>query len=146
MSDPFSPGSDAIPDGFKRAEGRGPFSTHNGPSYRGTVDGKAVMALRVLKRHCNSMGFLHGGMASAFADGAMAWAVWRETRKTSVTLKLTQEYFEIVPEGHWLEAYATAQQSEGGIVHVQARLIRGRKTLVGRADGVFRTLSRRKAE
>ena len=50
------------------------------------------------------MGFLHGGMMSAFADSSLAWAVWSETRQLSVTLKLTMEYLDIVRKGAWVEA------------------------------------------
>lgn len=129
------------PPGFSLSASRGPFTLHNGPVYRAQDDLRS--GLWVLKRHCNSMGFLHGGMASAFADGALAWAVWDEVRAMSVTLKLTLSYMDIVPEGAWLEARPEVTARSGDIVHVTADLVRDGKKLTARADGVFRALRRK---
>lgn len=95
----------------------------------------------VLERHCNSMGFMHGGMVSSFADGALAWAVWYETRKMSVTLKLTTSFFGTIRPGDWLEANPRVTSHEEGIVHVTADMtVEG--ALAARADATFRVLRR----
>ena len=132
-----------VPEGFTQAEDRGPFTSHNGPTYRKTGPKGPIVGLRILERHCNSMGFLHGGMAASFTDGAMAWAVWQVSQKMSVTLKLTVEYFETGRMGDWLEAHARAVPGEDGLVYASADLMTNGELLVGRADGVFRTLRRR---
>lgn len=95
----------------------------------------------VLDRHCNGMGFLHGGMASAFSDSALAWAVYEATRKWSVTIKLTMEFMDIVKEGAWLEARPEVIAVHGEMVHVRADLIvDGSVTPAARANAVFRLL------
>jgi uncharacterized protein (TIGR00369 family) len=131
-----------VPAGFERSKSRGPFTTHNGPVYRATAPGDLRSGIRVLERHCNSMGFMHGGMVSSFADGALAWAVWDSTRKMSVTLKLTISYFDTIRPGTWLEARPVVVSSEDGIVHVCADLLIDGEKLGARADATFRSLRR----
>lgn len=99
----------------------------------------------VLDRHCNGMGFLHGGMASAFADSALAYAVFSETGRMSVTIKLTMEYLDPVFEGTWLEAHTQIEAVDGEMVHVTAKLIRDDGVVSSRARAVFRTLRRKRA-
>ena len=91
------------------------------------------------------MGFLHGGMLSAFADSALAWAVWSATGKMSVTIKLTLEFMEIAREGEWIEAHPEVTGIDGDFVHVRARIIKEDGGLAARADAVFRSV-RRKAD
>jgi uncharacterized protein (TIGR00369 family) len=136
-------GHRAPPPGFAPTPSRGKFTLHNGPTYRAEAEGDLRTGLWVLDRHCNGMGFLHGGMASAFADSALAWAVWDTTGKSSVTLKLTLEFMGIVPEGVWLEAHPDVTAVNRDQVHVRADLKRDGKVLVARADAVFRTVRRR---
>ncbi|MEO0551250.1 MAG: PaaI family thioesterase [Pseudomonadota bacterium] len=131
-----------VPAGFGLSPSRGPFTQHNGPIYRATGEGDLRSGLLVLERHCNSMGFLHGGMASAFADGALAWAVFDRTRRMSVTLKLTLQYFTTVRLHNWLEALPRVISYEDGIVQVTADLSVDGKKLAARADATFRTVRR----
>ena len=129
------------PPGFAPRPTRGKFSIHNGPSYLATGEGDLRCGIWVLDRHCNGMGFMHGGMVSSFADGALAWAVWYATRKMSVTLKLTTSFFGTIRPGDWLEAAPRVTSNENGVVHVTADMtVRG--ILVARADATFRVLRR----
>lgn len=131
------------PAGFALSSSRGPFTLHNGPIYRANAKGDLRSGMIVLDRHCNSMGFLHGGMASAFADGALAWAVWHATRSMSVTLKLTMNYLDIVPEGAWLEARPEVLAVQDDVVHVRADMVHNDRRQCGRADAIFRLLRRK---
>jgi uncharacterized protein (TIGR00369 family) len=132
------------PPGFATRPTRGKFSIHNGPSYLATGEGDLRSGIWVLDRHCNGMGFMHGGMICAFADSALAWAVWSATERMSVTIKLTMEFMGIVPEGTWLEAHPQVKGVDGDLVHVMADMKIEDGTLVARADAVFRSLRRRK--
>lgn len=138
-----------IPPGFSLSRSRGKFTTHNGPVYRAEAEGDLRSGIRILDRHCNGMGFLHGGMAAAFSDSALAWAVWDATGRMSVTLKLTMSYLDVVREGEWLEARPLVDGTHDGMVHVHAKLLAGdgkrEGRAVGRADAVFRLLRRRPA-
>lgn len=130
------------PEGFAPTPSRGRFTLHNGPSYRAVAPGDLRSGLVILDRHCNGMGFLHGGMLSAFADSSLAWAVWHATKRASVTLKLTLEFMEIAREGEWIEAHPSVQGVNGEFVHVTARIIKSKGSLAARADAVFRTVRR----
>lgn len=88
------------------------------------------------------MGFMHGGMVSSFADGALAWAVWHATRKLSVTLKLTTSFFGTIRPGDWLEAHPEVLSVDDGIVHVRADMLTQGDQLAARADATFRVLRR----
>jgi len=129
------------PEGFSQARSRGLFTQHNGPVYRADVEGDLRSAILVLDRHCNGMGFLHGGMAAAFSDSALAWAVWWSTRRMSVTLKLTMTYLEAVRAGSWLIASPVVDAVRDDMVHVHALLqLAGEQKPVARADATFRLL------
>lgn len=133
----------AAPPGFAPTPSRGKFTLHNGPSYRAVATGDVRTGLLVLDRHCNGMGFLHGGMASAFADSALAWAVWSATGKMSVTIKLSLSFMGIVKEGEWIEAHPSVTAVDGDLVHVNASIVKTDGTVAARADAVFRTLRRK---
>ena len=131
-----------VPDGFDLAQSRGKFSNHNGPVYIARAPGDLRSGLYVLDRHCNSMGFLHGGMASAFSDRALAVAVYAATKRMSVTLKLTLHFYETVRLHNWLEAHPQVLSYDGDLVQVSADLLIDGKKLAARADATFRTLRR----
>ena len=133
------------PPGFAPRPTRGKFSLHNGPSYLASADGDIRSGICVLDRHCNGLGFMHGGMICAFADSALAWAVWSATGRSSVTIKLTMEFMDIVKEGTWLEAHPKVKGIDGDLVHVMTDLIKEDGALAARADAVFRSLRRRSA-
>ena len=136
------PGHLQIPAGFALSTSRGPYSNHNGPLFRATGEGDCRSGMYILERHCNSMGFMHGGMVSTFADGALAWAVWHATQKMSVTLKLTLSFYETIRLHDWLEARPRVQSTDHGIVQVTAELLIGGDKLAARADATFRSLRR----
>lgn len=131
-----------VPEGFVLSRSRGAFSNHNGPVYeaRGAEDLRS--GLFVLDRHCNSMGFLHGGMASAFSDRSLAVAVYGATKRMSVTLKLTLHFYETVRLHDWLEAHPRVLSYDQDLVQVAADLRIDGEKLAARADATFRTLRR----
>ena len=132
-----------VPDGFRLSRSRGAFSNHNGPGYEASAEGDVRSGLFVLDRHCNSMGFLHGGMARAFADRSLAMAVWAKAQRASVTLKLTLHFLETVRLHNWLEAHPRVLSYDKDLVQVTADLMIGGERLAARADATFRVLRRR---
>ena len=131
-----------VPDGFVLSNSRGRFTNHNGPVYMASTEGDLRSGMFVLDRHCNGMGFLHGGMASAFADRSLAVAVWDATQKMSVTLKLTMHFYETVRLHDWLEAHPVVLSVENGVVQVSADLLIDGGKRAARADATFRSLRR----
>jgi len=131
-----------VPDGFVLSRSRGAFSNHNGPVYEARREGDLRTGLYVLDRHCNSMGFLHGGMASAFSDRSLAVAVYDATKRASVTLKLTLHFYETVRLHNWLEAHPRVLSHDNDLIQVSADLLIDGQTLAARADATFRSLRR----
>ncbi len=139
-------GSDAAftpPEGFYMDAGRGPFTSHNGPIYRRDDGETFEVGLHILERHCNGYGFLHGGMVSAFADGALAWCVGKATRRNAVTIRLSLDFLETARIGDWLVARPTHISTQGDIVHVEADIIRNNQQLSAHASGVFHIVRRK---
>lgn len=134
----------APPEGFVRAEGRGEFALHNGPWFhRPETDEPGVVehALYILPRHTNGLGLLHGGMLSAFLDGAMGGAVKRGAGRPGLTVHLSVDFLRMARRGEWLIARArmTHAAKEVAFAEAEAR-VRGR--LVGRSSGVFKLMGR----
>src|SRR5271167_1031364 len=80
------------PDGFVPATGRGNFSSRIGPYFHHPDGAQAFFAL---KRHCNGIGLIHGGMLSAFLDGVMAGAAARELGVAPITIHLSIDFLDM---------------------------------------------------
>jgi uncharacterized protein (TIGR00369 family) len=130
------------PEGFVLSEGRGPFTTHNGPVYHKADGGIFRQGFRVLAHHCNGHGIAHGGWLSAFGDGVLGAAVWRETKAPSVTLRLNVDFLDMVRPGEWVEGVAHVTRATRTLAFARAELVSGgRKVLT--AEGVFKLMKTR---
>ena len=137
---------DAIPqppDGFVIQALRGPFSLHNGPYFERNSEGLAEQAFFVLSRHCNQMGFAHGGMLSAFVDGLLATSVGRATRSSGVTIHLSIDYLAPAKRGTWVFGEARVTRETQEFAFAEARIHAGGRDIV-RASGIFKLRRRRK--
>jgi uncharacterized protein (TIGR00369 family) len=131
------------PEGYVLADGRGSFSTHNGPYYYRLV-GDPMMseqAFYALGRHTNGMGFVHGGMLSAFMDGVLAGAVWRGTGKVGVTIHLSIDYLQMARRGEWVMGEARVTRATGDVAFAEGRAYVGGHDVV-RCSGVFKLMKR----
>ena len=132
------------PEGFTAQRTRGPFTTHNGPYFERQTETGSHQAFFVLSRHCNQMGFAHGGMLSAFIDGLLATAVGRATGVGGVTMHLSIDFLAPARRGHWVFGEAAVTRVTQDVVFAEGRLHAGGQDLV-RASGVFK-LHRRKGK
>lgn len=131
------------PAGFVRSSGRGPFTTHNGPYFHREDPGEAAeQAFYALSRHANGLGLVHGGMLTAFLDGLLAAAVWRATRKTSVTIHLSVDFLHMARVGEWVMGESRVTRSTRDVAFVEGRAYVGGHDVV-RASGVFKLMHRR---
>lgn len=130
------------PEGFVPAEGRGLFSTRNGPYYTRPTDGDLVeQAFYALPRHCNGVGLVHGGMLSAFMDGVLAGAVWRGTERRAVTIHLSIDFLQMARAGEWVRGEARLTRATREVAFVEGRAYAAGRDVV-RASGVFKLMSR----
>src|SRR5580693_4353508 len=130
----------APPAGFVRSQGRGSFSTHNGPYFH---DAAGTQAFFALKRHCNSIGLIHGGMLSAFLDGVLASAAARGGGGgTPITVHLSIDFLDMGRAGDWVMGEASLTRAASDLAFVEGRAHIAGRTLA-RATGVFKLMRRR---
>jgi acyl-coenzyme A thioesterase PaaI-like protein len=127
------------PAGFAASGGRGAFSNHNGPYFHNAEGAQAFFAL---KRHCNSIGLIHGGMLSAFLDGVLASAAARGANATPITIHLSIDFLDMGRAGEWVIGEASLTRAASDIAFVEGRAHVGGRTLA-RATGVFKLMRRR---
>lgn len=136
---------DLIPDpppGFVRSEGRGRFSTLNGPYFhRLGQDGLVEQAFYALERHTNGIGLVHGGMLSAFTDGLLASAVGRGTQKVGVTIHLSLDFLHMARKGDWVIGEARLTRATKDVAFADGRL-HARGVDIVRASGIFKLMER----
>lgn len=131
----------APPEGYVLAEGRGVFSTHNGPYYHRPGDGPlAEQAFYALPRHANGMGLVHGGMLSAFMDGVLAGAAWRGTGRRGLTIHLSIDYLHMARVGEWVMGEARMTRATHDVAFVEGRAY-VRSHDVVRCSGIFKLMN-----
>ncbi len=136
-------GVPAPPAGFVRSEGRGNFSSHNGPYFHKAEPGELTEhAFFALPRHANGLGLVHGGMLSSFLDGLMGAAVFRAARRPGVTIHLSVDFLHMARVGEWVMGEARVTRATKDVAFVEARAhVAGRDVV--RGSGVFKLMHRR---
>lgn len=129
------------PEGFKPSA-RGPYTTHNGPFFHRLTEETVEHAFFALKRHCNSLGIVHGGMLSTFMDGVLAGAVGRQSGAASVTVHLSLDFLSMARAGDWVLGDARVTRQAKDLVFVEGRVRVGGREVV-RASGIFKPVKRR---
>ena len=130
------------PEGYVPAEGRGGFSTLNGPYFYKLSDGPTShQAFLALPRHANGIGLVHGGMLSAFLDGVLAGAVWRGTEKTAVTIHLSIDFLHMARVGEWVMGEGRMTRATKDVAFAEGRAYVGARDVV-RVSGIFKLMNR----
>jgi len=129
----------AAPQPFRLSVRRGPFTTHNGPWFHWAENDEWRQGVRLMDRHCNSRGIVHGGFLSAFADGLAATTVFRDLKRSSVTIKLNTEFLRSAKSGEWLQGTAKLVKGTGKMAFVDAYAWTGEGRDIPMDDLVFRS-------
>ena len=108
------------PPRFRQSVRRGPFTTHNGPWFHWADSDSFRQGVRLLPRHCNSRGIVHGGFLCSFADGLAATAVFRALDRPSVTIKLNTEFLKSAKSGDWLQGTGRVVSATRNTAFVEA--------------------------
>ena len=95
----------SIPSDFKPHFRKSPLTDPWEPLYSKRTEMGIVMALTAGEQHCNSRGFVHGGLISAIADNAMglSCATHHESTSGLVTISLHVDFVGKAMKGDWLE-------------------------------------------
>lgn len=130
------------PAGFTPST-RGPFTTHNGPFFHRLSDDDGFEhAFYALKRHCNGMGIVHGGMLTTFLDGLLARAVVNAIGSAAVTVHLSVDFLSMARAGDWVFGDARVTRKARDLVFVEGRVRVGEREVL-RGSGVFKPVRRR---
>ena len=120
-----------VPDGFLLMPTRGPFIDANGPFY---YDGEKGFGFFPEERHCNLLGFTHGGVVATFLDSAMAHCIVKRHKVAIVTDELNITYKSIIVKNRWASVTVALQNPVDDYVQAKAALSsRGAVCAEGRA-------------
>lgn len=132
-----------VPAGFVRHDRRSPVTDPWEPIWRRFSGDTVVLGLRAASPHCNSRGFVHGGLISALADNAMGLSCARRLGELSslVTVNLTVDFLGSALTGQWLE-FDTVFVKPGGTLCFTQAFITADGQPCARANAVFRVVKR----
>ena len=130
------------PEGYVLQGNRGAFSTHNGPYFVMPTPAGSKQAFFALRRHCNGLGIVHGGMLSAFLDGVLAASVGRAAGTASVTIHLSIDFLSMARRGEWVFGESHVTRATKDVVFTEGRVFVGARDVV-RGSGVFKLMHRK---
>ncbi len=128
----------SIPAGFEPAKRVGPFLDLFGPIYVKRDGERRIVATRVVEKHLNTRGIVHGGMLVTLADSALGinLAYFGDPPRPMVTVSLTTDFVYAANLGDWIEAHADIQKIGARLAFANCYLQVGDKRIL-RASGVF---------
>lgn len=95
----------SIPPDYKPHFRTSPLTDPWEPLYSKRTETGIVIGLIAGEQHCNSRGFVHGGLISAVADNAMglSCATYHQDTAGLVTINLHVDFVGKAMQGDWLE-------------------------------------------
>jgi acyl-coenzyme A thioesterase 13 len=117
MSGPAPTAAGGLPPGFEPLFRTSPFLDATGPFFYKALEVGFTVGLRVLEKHTNASGFLHGGLVATLADVSLGYvtAASRTPALRMVTTSLGIDFVGTAKVGDWVE-------SRVSIVKVGSRL------------------------
>lgn len=114
-----------IKPGFSPHFRRSPLTNPWEPLYSKALVDSVVIGLVADIQHCNSRGFVHGGLISAIADNAMGLSCG--TRHDDIagllTISLHVDFARAAKKGQWLEFHTDNIKSGKSIDFAQGRVL-----------------------
>ncbi len=137
-----------IPTGYTPHDRRSPLTAPWEPLYsRSRADGSVDIAVEIRDVHCNSRGFVHGGLICALADNAMGLSAVMHARPatgqapaSAVTVSLTVDFIGVARIGDTLEIRPNVLRSGRSLAFVDCKVVCADK-LIARANATFRYVS-----
>lgn len=132
------------PKGFEPIDFDMPFGDLIGPLHHKVGAPILHLGLRVERKHCNSMGTVHGGLLASFADIASVRALIAPLTngKKALSLNLNLDFIGTASEGAWLEAHVTIKKGSGGVGFTHCEIKEGDR-LVMTASATFKFVTPR---
>jgi acyl-coenzyme A thioesterase PaaI-like protein len=138
----------AVPAGFEPHFRKSPVTAPWEPLYSRRNERSIDIGLTIGASHCNSRGFVHGGVIAALADNAMGLS-WHQARAAgnaaqlpsgAVTVSLSIDFIASGQSGQWLQIAPRVLRESGMTGFVDA-LVTADDRLIARASAVFRALT-----
>lgn len=130
-----------VPDGYRLVTHHAGYGQHNGPFYQKAEGEGFVRAFRVLDRHLNRAGIIHGGMLATFADMILGQTVHGSIGGPAFTIRLVTDYLGPARAGDWLEGRGRLLRKTRSLAFAEAQISAGGRS-VAKASGIFRIDSR----
>ena len=135
---------DDVPAGFVRHDRASPVTDPWEPLYARYDDGVVRLGVRLAERHCNSRGFVHGGVIAALADNAMGLSCGATLRQGQpdwsgglVTVSLSLDYTATALVGAWLEIAPRVIRVGRSLAFADA-LVTADDAVIARASATFK--------
>ncbi len=129
------------PAGFEPHDRKSPLTEPWEPLYSRKTDRAVILGVRASRAHCNSRGFVHGGLIGALADNAMGLSCGRTLNHAGglVTVNLNVDFLASALEGQWLE-FDTVFVKPGRTLCFAQAFVTAEGQPCARANAVFRVL------
>ena len=115
-----------IPEGFTRHSRKSPLTEPWEPLYSKPTKTGVIIGFYADKQHCNSRGFVHGGLISALSDNAMGLSCAshydRESLGGLVTISLHIDFTSSVKQGDWVECTTHSVSTGRNIATAQGQV------------------------
>ncbi len=130
-----------IPSGYCVCDFIDPFEEHVGPLCFKEHAGQLCFAFEAQPHHCNSSGFLHGGMLMTFADFALCLAAtWGLPNESAVTVSFNCELTAPGRSGDFVESVAEVVARTGSLTFVRGQIYVADRTLMN-YSGIVKRVS-----
>jgi acyl-coenzyme A thioesterase 13 len=127
-----------VPEGFEPLFRTSPFLDCTGPYFYKKTGDSFVVGLRVLAKHTNVRGTLHGGLISTLADISLGYvtAFSSEPRLHMATASMSIDFAGSAKLGDWVESHVTVIRRGSRLAFASA-LIQTNDKPIARASAVF---------
>lgn len=129
------------PEGFLPHFRKSPVTDPWEPLFSRQTDNAVQIGLRLREAHCNSRGFLHGGVIAALADNAMGLSCGKSLPSVEglVTISLNVDYLGTARTGQWLQIEPRVLRTGKSMAFADA-IVAADGQVVARASATFRVL------
>ena len=130
------------PVGFARHDRKSGLTDPWEPLFARKTERAVVLGLRAGPAHCNSRGFVHGGLIGALTDNAMGLSCGRVSGHAGfLTVSLNVDFLGVALEGQWLE-FDTVFVKPGRTLCFAQAFVTADGQPCARANAVFRVVER----
>lgn len=129
------------PEGFAAHFRKSPVTDPWEPLFSRQTDNALQIGVWLREAHCNSRGFVHGGVIAALADNAMGLSCGKSLPSAEglVTISLNVDYAGTAHTGQWLQIEPRVLRTGRSMAFADA-VISADGQIVARASATFRVL------